>query len=195
MVPVGHAGFCHPEASGTWHSSATRPGRGGPRRGCVRGVRAPRDHATRRSVDAYPDFQSVTQTHRLLAGGCLVVMSYSPGIAVASPFKVLERCGKKYFVFQWFESSIGRNFAPIGHGGLRKKLIIKVVFLYLKGLLCWPMLSTSAGNAATRSGATWSPRSPSGVPDSRCSRYQWRGAERPESLCQKPCLQPPKRGL
>ena len=25
---------------------------------------------TRRSVDAYPDFQSVTRTHRLLAGGC-----------------------------------------------------------------------------------------------------------------------------
>ena len=27
---------------------------------------------TRRSVDAYPDFQSVTQTHWLSAGGCLV---------------------------------------------------------------------------------------------------------------------------
>ena len=25
---------------------------------------------TRRSVDAYPDFQSVTRTHRLLADGC-----------------------------------------------------------------------------------------------------------------------------
>lgn len=25
-----------------------------------------------RSVDAHPDFQSVTQTHRILAGGCLV---------------------------------------------------------------------------------------------------------------------------
>ena len=27
---------------------------------------------TRRSVDAYPDFQSVIRTHRLLAGGCSV---------------------------------------------------------------------------------------------------------------------------
>ena len=27
---------------------------------------------TRRSVDAYPDFQSVIRTHRLLDGGCLV---------------------------------------------------------------------------------------------------------------------------
>jgi acyl-[acyl carrier protein]--UDP-N-acetylglucosamine O-acyltransferase len=27
---------------------------------------------TRRSADAYPDFQSVTPTHQLLAGGCSV---------------------------------------------------------------------------------------------------------------------------
>ncbi len=35
-------------------------------------ARVPMYHATRRSVDAYPDFQSLTQTHRLSAGGCLV---------------------------------------------------------------------------------------------------------------------------
>ncbi len=28
---------------------------------------------TRRSVDAYPDFQSVIRIHRLLAGGCSVM--------------------------------------------------------------------------------------------------------------------------
>jgi hypothetical protein len=28
---------------------------------------------TRRSVDAYPDFQSDIRTHRLLAGGCSVI--------------------------------------------------------------------------------------------------------------------------
>jgi len=36
---------------------------------------APRPTKTRRSVDAYPDFQSVTRTHRLQAGGCLVLLS------------------------------------------------------------------------------------------------------------------------
>lgn len=34
--------------------------------------RIPMDHATRRSVDAYPNFPSVTQTHRLSVRGCSV---------------------------------------------------------------------------------------------------------------------------